>query len=326
MPRLLGGSGQESGNRAARPYVCWSRYLILAGVLLGRLLKIAAPPDRDLFCCALPPSAEGGTLKSQMTFEKELEVGRTIAAQAGEVALRYRSQGIRAETKPDRSPVTAADRECERLISRVLEETFPQDGLIGEEGALKESASGRRWIIDPIDGTRDYLRGIPTWGVLVALEISRAPVVGICYLPEQREMYSAARGAGAFCNDRRIRVSGIGDPAHAVLCVNSFDLVSKLPFGGRLLEWIEQFWSVRSFGGCQDAMLLASGRAEAWIEPRAAPWDLAPLKVITEEAGAVFFNFDGGRSIYGGNCAVSVPALEVELRSFIGSPPAAGCP
>ena len=197
---------------------------------------------------------------SRMTFEKELGVGRTIARQAGDVALRYRSQGIQAETKPDLSPVTAADRECERLISRVLEETFPEDGLIGEEGALKKSTSGRRWIIDPIDGTRDYLRGIPTWGVLVALEIGREPVVGICYLAEQGEMYSAARGGGAFSNDRRIRVSGISVPSQSVLCVNSLDLVGKLPFAGRLLEWIEQFWSVRSFGGCQDAMLLASGK------------------------------------------------------------------
>jgi len=263
---------------------------------------------------------------SRMAFEKELEVGRSIAAQAGEVALRYRSQGIQVETKPDLSPVTAADRECERLISRVLEETFPEDGLIGEEGALKPSTSGRRWIIDPIDGTRDYLRGIPTWGVLVALEIGREPVVGICNLPEQGEMYSAARGGGAFSNDRRIRVSSVTQPGQAVLCVNSFDLVGRLPFAGRLLEWMEQFWSVRSFGGCQDAMLLASGRAEAWLEPQAEPWDLAPLKVITEEAGAVFFNFNGGSSIYGGNCAVCVPALEAELRRFIGSPPPAGCP
>jgi fructose-1,6-bisphosphatase/inositol monophosphatase family enzyme len=132
-------------------------------------------------------------------------------------------------------------------------------------------------------------------------------------------MYWAACGAGAFCNDRRIGVSGITDPAHSVLCVNSFDLVNKLPFGGRLLEWLAQFGSVRSFGGCQDAMLLASGRAEAWIEPHAAPWDLAPLKVIAAEAGAVFFNFDGGHSIYGGNCAISVPPLAAELRSLISS-------
>ncbi len=293
----------------------------MAGLQLSRLSKIAVPPDRDLFCCTGPRSAGGGTLKSPMSFDKELEAARAIAAQAGEVALRYRSQGVRIETKPDRSPVTAADRECERLISQVLEETFPGDGLIGEEGALKEAASGRRWIIDPIDGTRDYLRGIPTWGVLVAMEIDRDPVVGVCYLPEQREMYWAARGAGAFCNDRKIGVSGLTDPAHSVLCVNSLDIVNKLPFGCRLLEWVEQFGSVRSFGGCQDAMLLASGRAEAWIEPQAAPWDLAPLKVIAEEAGAVFFNFDGGHSIYGGDCAVSVPALEAELRRLINSRP-----
>jgi histidinol-phosphatase len=256
---------------------------------------------------------------ARMGFERELEVGRAIAAQAGDVALGYRRRGLQAETKLDLSPVTAADRECERLISRILEERFPEDGLIGEEGALKESTSGRRWIIDPIDGTRDYLRGIPTWAVLIALEAGGEPVVGICNLAEQGEMCFAARASGAYSNDRRIRVSSISDPGQSVLCVNGFNDLLKLPFAGRLLEWMEQFWAVRSFGGCQDAMMVAAGKVEAWIEPYAQAWDLAPLKIIIEEAGGVFFNFDGGNSIYGGNCVACVPGLEAELRRFVGA-------
>ncbi len=252
-----------------------------------------------------------------MTWEKELEAAKTLAARAGEAALAHRRKGLKAESKLDLSPVTAADRECERLISRMLDETFPEDGLIGEEGALKKSGSGRRWIIDPIDGTRDYLRGIPTWGVLIALEDGDGPAVGVCHLAEQGEMYYAARNAGAWCNGRRIQVSAIHEPGQALICVNGFNEALRLPFAGRLLDWISAFWAVRSLGGCQDAMLLASGRAEAWIEPSAKEWDLAPLKVIIEEAGGVFFNFDGRNSIYGGNCAACVPALEAELRRFV---------
>ena len=250
-----------------------------------------------------------------------LDFAVDVATQAGRVALGHYQAGIAVEWKADHSPVTAADRMAEDLIRQRIEHRFPDHAIVGEEKGQTDRDSSHRWIIDPIDGTRDYLRGIPTWGVLVALEIDREPVVGICNLPEQREMYSAAQGAGAFSNDRRIRVSSVTQPGQAVLCVNSFDLVGRLPFAGRLLEWMEQFWSVRSFGGCQDAMLLAAGKVGAWLEPQAAPWDLAPLKVIVEEAGAVFFNFDGGRSIYGGNCAVCVPALEAELRRLVSSGP-----
>lgn len=252
-----------------------------------------------------------------MVFERELEVARRIARQAGELALAQRAGGLETETKPDLSPVTAADRACERMIAQVLEESFPADGLMGEEGALKEASSGRRWILDPIDGTRDYIRRTPTWSVLVALEAAGQVEVGVCHLVEQDEMYFAVRGGGAYVNDRAIRVSGVCDPGQAVLCVNSLNDVARLPFAGRLIGWMQKFWSVRSFGGCQDAMLLASGRADAWIEPRAAAWDLAPLKVIIEEAGGVFFNFDGGSSIYGGNGAACAPGLEAELRRFI---------
>jgi fructose-1,6-bisphosphatase/inositol monophosphatase family enzyme len=259
-----------------------------------------------------------------MAWERELNVARRLAAQAGGVALSLQARGIRTESKPDLSPVTAADRECERLIAHGLEEAFAEDGLIGEEGTLKAAASGRRWIIDPIDGTKDYVRGCPTWGVLIALEVQGEVVTGVCHLAAQGAMYFAARGGGAYVDGSRIRVSGVGEPAQAVLCVNSLNEVGEMPFAGRLLEWTQRFWSVRSFGGCQDAMMVAAGRADAWIEPHAAAWDLAPLKIILEEAGAAFFNFDGGSSIYGGNAAACVPALEAELRRFILGEPGGG--
>lgn len=253
----------------------------------------------------------------RMPFEKELEVARALAAQAGEVALRYRRDGVRTEIKLDLSPVTAADRECERLISRALDEAFPDDGLLGEEGAQKEARSGRRWILDPIDGTVDFVRGIPNWSVLIALEDRDGVAVGVCHLAEQGEMYYAARNGGAWANERRVRVSGISDPRQALLCVNGLNTMLEMPFASGLLEWMSGFWAVRSFSGCQDAMMVASGRADAWVEPYAKEWDLAPLKIILEEAGGVFFNFDGGSSIRGGNCCVSTPALAPHLRRLV---------
>ena len=252
-----------------------------------------------------------------MSLERELEVCRRAAERAAEVALRHRQRGISPETKPDGSPVTAADRECEALISRLLAEAFPDDGLLGEEGAEKGSQSGRRWIIDPIDGTRDFVRGNASWGILIGLESGSDPVAGVCYLPVLGEMYGACQGGGAYRNGERIRVSAIDEVSRAVLCVTGFDKITRHAFSGRLVEWMSRFWAVRSMGGCMDAMLVASGKAEAWIEPSVKPWDLAPLKIILEEAGGRFCNFDGGSSIYAGNCFACVPGLEAELRAFV---------
>jgi histidinol phosphatase-like enzyme (inositol monophosphatase family) len=253
-----------------------------------------------------------------MSFEKELEVARDVAEQAGRLALEHQARGFEAESKPDLSPVTSADRASEQLICSQLEEAFPEDGILGEEGAAKESRNGRRWIIDPIDGTRDFVRGIPTWGVLIGLEAAGDVVVGACNLPGLGELYSAARGGGAYKNGSPIRISSIITPDQAVLCLDAFNNMHRHPFGDRLISWMSQFWAVRSFGGCLDAMFVAAGRAEVWIEGEAKPWDFAPLKVIAEEAGARFFNFDGGSSIYGGNCVITVPSLEAEIRNFLG--------
>ncbi len=258
-----------------------------------------------------------------MPWERELDAALRAARRAGEIALRHRELGVSVETKPDDSPVTAADRECERFLAAALTEAFPEDGLLGEEGARAASRSGRRWIIDPIDGTRDYVRGNRLWAVLIGLETEAGVVAGVAHFPALGETYSAARGTGAFRDGSSIRVSPVDRLSRAVLCLNGFNTLSRTTFAGRLIPWMEQFWAVRSLGGAPDAMLVASGRAEVWIEHSAKPWDLAPIQILTEEAGGCFFNFDGGRTIHGGNCVTCAPALEAELRRFV-APGAAG--
>jgi len=253
-----------------------------------------------------------------MRFGAEIEVARRAAERSAALALRHQTAGLRAESKPDASPVTQADRECERLICGLLEAAFPDDGLLGEEGARKESRSGRRWIIDPIDGTRDFLRGNPLWSVLIALEQDGEVQAGVAYLPILEDLLFAARGAGAYRNDAPIRVSNIADPSAAVLTVNSLNRVSGMPFTHGLLEWASRFWAYRCLGGTPDAMLLASGQVDVWIEHKVAEWDLAATQVILEEAGAVFFDFAGKRTIYSGNAVACTPGLEAELRAFFG--------
>lgn len=254
----------------------------------------------------------------EVPFDQELEVAQKAARRAAELAVRHQRAGLRPQIKDDGSPVTAADRECERLILSVLEETFPEDGLLGEEGSAKPSVSGRRWIVDPIDGTRDFVRGNPLWATLIGLEAGGVVQAGVAHLPMLDRMYFASRGGGAWSNGASIRVSGVASPEQAVLSMNSFNRIGSQPFAGRLFDWMSRFWAVRSLGGCLDAMLLAEGRIDIWMEPRVAEWDLAAPQVIIEEAGGAFFDFRGEHTIYGGTAVGCTPALAVAVRRLLG--------
>jgi histidinol phosphatase-like enzyme (inositol monophosphatase family) len=253
-------------------------------------------------------------------YEKELAVAQELARQAGDFALQYRKGEIQVENKSDESPVTVADKEGEKIIAAGLAAAFPEDGLLGEEGAAKNTANHRQWIIDPIDGTRDFIRNTRAWSVLIGLEENGACVAGVAYFPATAEMYYASKGGGAWCNGERLHVGKAMRPSEAMLCVNGLSYLHRYPFAVDLLNFFSAFWTVRSTGGCLDAMLVASGKADAWIEAQAKPWDLAPIKIIAEEAGAVTFDFSGKDTIYGGNFVIAVPALADELRLFVSAP------
>ena len=250
-------------------------------------------------------------------WSKELAVAVRAVKQAAELALRHQPQ-ISVKTKADKSPVTQADFECEKLIAALLAEEFPADGLLGEEGTSVGSRSGRRWIIDPIDGTRDYIRGNPLWANLIGLEADGDIVAGVVNLPVLGNLYTATRGGGAFRNDSPIHVSSKTSVDEAGLCFNAFNKLDGYAFKSQMLDWIARFWSVRGLGGATDAMMVAGGQAEIWIEPSASPWDFAPIKVIVEEAGGLFLNFDGGSTIYARNCIATTPAFETEVRKLLG--------
>jgi histidinol phosphatase-like enzyme (inositol monophosphatase family) len=261
----------------------------------------------------VPAECENG----RVPWEREIEVCRNVARRAGQLALQHAAKGFLTEDKSDHSPVTVADRECARLIVGELRAAFPEDGVLGEEGTNVSGRSGRRWIVDPIDGTKDFVRGLPSWSNLIGLEADGEVVLGVCNLPAQGELYWGVRGRGAFLGERRLRVSAIDRRDRAVLCLTAFSNLARSPLKAAVVDHMSGFWSVRSMGGCQDAVLVVSGRAEAWIELAARPWDLAPFKVIAEEAGARFFNFDGGPSIHGGNAVICAPFLEAELRELV---------
>jgi len=252
-----------------------------------------------------------------MPFEKEVELAKLVAQEAGSLALDYQRRGVIAENKSDESPVTAADRACEKLIVETIAREFPEDGIIGEEGANRASRSGRKWIVDPLDGTRDFVRGIPLWAVLIGLEQDGQIIAGVAHCPGQNQLLWATRGGGAFANGSPTHVSEKQMPQEAVLSFNGFHKEGIRPFAAHLVPWLQSFWAVRSLGGAMDAILLAQGKADAWIEPNAAPWDLAPLKILIEEAGGIFRTFAGENSIYGGNAYACTPALEPHIKQLL---------
>ncbi len=256
-----------------------------------------------------------------MAWEKELETALELAKSAASVAL-ARFGRIEAETKPDGSPVTAADRECERLIASRLSEAFPADGILGEEGASRPAASRRRWIVDPIDGTRDFVRGSFLWSHLLALESDGEIVLGVAHFPAQGRLYYAVSGQGAWCVEGRtetqLRCSQLSAPSESVACFGQLNEARREPWGARLLEFLEAFWAVRSLGGATDAMLVASGKAELYMEPGLKPWDVAALAVIGQESGCRWHDFAGRRTIYGGSLALYAPGLETAVRDFLG--------
>ena len=252
-----------------------------------------------------------------MAFERELEVAKLVAQEAGALALDFQRRGVTPETKSDESPVTAADRACEKLIVDQLAREFPGDGVLGEEGASRESRNGRKWIIDPIDGTRDFIRGIPLWAVLIGLEQDGEIVAGAAHCPRQGLLLWAARGAGAWANGEKLQMAAKAEPSQAVLAFNGFNKAGIDRLKRRLLPWVQRFWAVRSLGGAVDAMLVAQGQADVWIEPNGYPWDLAPFQVIIEEAGGKFASFEGTKTIYNGNAYACAPGLEPYVRELL---------
>jgi histidinol phosphatase-like enzyme (inositol monophosphatase family) len=251
-----------------------------------------------------------------VAFEREVALAAEMAQEAGALALDYQRRGLTAETKDDESPVTAADRACEKLIVERIGREFPEDGVLGEEGANRVSRNGRKWIVDPIDGTRDFVRGIPLWAVLIGFEQDGEVVAGAAHSPGQHLLLSASKGGGAWQDGQRLQVSQMASPNEAVLCFNGFNKKGVSGMAG-ILQWVEPFWAVRGLGGAMDAMLVAQGRADVWIEPNAKPWDFAPLKILVEEAGGRFAAFDGSNSIYKANGYACTPGLEPYVRELL---------
>jgi histidinol-phosphatase len=255
-----------------------------------------------------------------MKYLREIDFARHLASKAGDNALRLQISGMSAEKKADDSLITRADTSNEAMMRDLIGTHFPTDGIIGEEGGSTPGTSGRRWILDPLDGTLDYVRGGRFWSVLIALEEADDAVLGVAHCPALAETYWAVRNGGSYCNEKQLHVSSVDVISSAVFSPSGLFADALRPHSVELMDLMCQFASIRNAGGALSAGMLAAGQIDVWLKGKAAVWDIAALQVIIEEAGGRYFALDGSRSIYAGSAVACTPGLEATVRKFLRLP------
>ena len=254
-----------------------------------------------------------------------LELAIAAAREAGRITLEhFRRDDLEVQRKGDDSPVTVADRRAEQHLRRRIAEAFPADGILGEEFAEQPGTSSFRWILDPIDGTKSFIHGVPLYGTLVGVEHAGQPVVGLIRIPALDECVYAATGQGAWYvtgdqSPRPAKVSDCGTLAEGLFLtseVSNFsdigrrDVYDRLEAAARLS---------RSWGDCYGYLMVATGRAELMVDPVAAVWDLAALKPVIEEAGGSFSDWQGRRTVNSGQSVATNGRIHDEALALIAS-------
>jgi histidinol-phosphatase len=230
---------------------------------------------------------------------------------------RFRATDLAVETKPDMTPVTEVDRSVEQALRDRIARDRPEDGVVGEEFGAEGSESAR-WIIDPIDGTKNFVRGIPIWGTLIALERDGVVATGVISAPAlNRRRWWAARGEGAFADDHPIRVSEVSRLEDAQVLFGGLKAWKKTGFLDRLVDLVLRSWRGRGFGDFWMHMLVAEGAADVAAEPEVSLWDLAAVKLIVEEAGGRFTDLSGRATPSGGSALSTNGHLHDEVLSIL---------
>ncbi len=256
-----------------------------------------------------------------MTENRAVDVAVEAARAAGRIALGYYRGGFDVVLKPDATPVTQADREAESAIVEIISRAFPDHGFLGEEFGGRGSKDVR-WIIDPIDGTKNFVRGIPVWATLIALEEHGEVTVGVIHNPVTGELYTARRGGGAFLNGELLRVSGVGRLADATLLHTGLRPMRGTGYWDAFVRLVDATERQRGPGDYLGYTLVAEGRAEIYAEiyPEGSglkPWDVAPCKLLVEEAGGRFTDIAGDPTIYSGGALATNGRLHDEVLALL---------
>ncbi len=246
-----------------------------------------------------------------------LNVAIDAAYAAGKRTLAYFNTRVAVETKSDDTPVTIADREAEQLIRESILRAFPTHSILGEEGGIHAGDDNYRWIIDPIDGTKSFICGVPMYGVLIGCVVGGRPQVGVVYLPATDELIAAATGLGCTWNGRVARVSDTRDLSQAVVCCTS--ITSAIARSNAFDTIAEKAKVTRGWGDCYGHVLVATGRADVMLDSRMNPWDCAPLLPILSEAGGRYTTWKGEDDIFGPDGVSTNAALHGQVLDILRS-------
>ena len=249
--------------------------------------------------------------------EQLLDFAVELARGAGDITLKYFRKTPETTTKTDGSYVTIADREAEAYMRKQIATRFPDDGVLGEEEGESPGRSGRRWIIDPIDGTFAFVHGVPFYGVLIGVEIDGEMSVGVINIPPLDELVSAAKGAGCFLNGEPARVSKTERLEDALLLSTDFSVCERYGFGKAAELLQSRAKTSRTWGDCYGYVLVATGRADVMLDPVMNLWDCAALLPIMEEAGGTFTDWSGVRTASGGNAIATNGSLFAEVMRLV---------
>jgi histidinol-phosphatase len=252
-----------------------------------------------------------------VTLADDLALALRLADAADAITIaRFRALDLKVDAKPDLTPVSDADLATETELRRLLAAERPDDAVLGEEEGLLGSGP-RQWVVDPIDGTKNFVRGVPVWATLIALRIDGRVDVGVVSAPALGRRWWASRGSGAFADGEPISVSSVAQLPDAHLSYSSLEGWRELGRLDGLLELSEKCWRTRAFGDFWSHVLVAEGAVDASFEPEVSLWDLAPLQVIVEEAGGRFSDLDGNATPEGGSCVCSNGLLHAEVLAAL---------
>jgi histidinol phosphatase-like enzyme (inositol monophosphatase family) len=263
--------------------------------------------------------------------KKELKIAIEAAEEAGKIQIECRESTLNIERKSDCSPVTEVDKRCEARIREIILNAFPEDGFLGEESGESESSNKRRWIVDPIDGTRPFIRGIPTHSALIALEEDGVPVVGVIHLPGMGVTCYAERGGGAFFfffvfwgfaffflrnADYRIDVSSIDNLSDAMGSTLGVVEYADEELGRRMIELMRSLDYVYGFMDAYSYVLLASGKIDVCVNLLDKPWDCAAAACIVTEAGGKYSTINGNVTVHGDSFVLTNGILHNKVLNF----------
>jgi histidinol phosphatase-like enzyme (inositol monophosphatase family) len=253
----------------------------------------------------------------------KLNFAVAIAREAGQLTLDYFQQTtLQVDRKADRSPVTAADRAAEQLLRKRIAEQYPDDGIVGEEFGESPGRSGQRWILDPIDGTKSFICGVPLYGTLIGLEREGQSILGVIYAPALEECVYAARGQGAWYvkgngQPRPARVSQRRSLAEGTFLTSQVDSFEARGAGEAFRRLQTAAYITRTWGDCYGYLLIATGRAEAMVDPVMNLWDAAALQPILEEAGGAYTDWQGAPTIHHGEGVGANPHVLPEVLAVL---------